>query len=205
MRKDYYYYNIEQKKMIKVIGIEKYKYSLISFISIVISILLIWLHTLMITDKFNLIDQLELENCKFIGEIDSLKNIVIILNETDSFSEKELIMMLNGLNMFFPEVVLAQSKLETNNYTSDMFLVSGNLFGMKPARHRPNTHYGEYKGHADYLGNWRLSVIDYALWQSREVSKSNIKTVDDYLTLLKLKGYAEDEEYVLKVKKLIVN
>jgi hypothetical protein len=202
MKRDYYY--IDQRKMVKVGVFERYKHTLIGILFIIISFLTATLYTIKNKDEIIKGRTYEIENYKLIRNIDSLKNIISLLNETDDFSEEELIMMLNGINILFPEVVLAQSKLETSNYTSDIFLTTGNLFGMKAARSRPNTHYGTYKGHADYLGNWRLSVMDYALWQSKEVPRSNVKTVDDYLMLLELKGYAEDKNYTNKLRGLIV-
>lgn len=142
----------------------------------------------------------EIENLK--KENENLKGIIEIINESDSFNEDQLRLMLDGLNIKFIDIVIAQTILETGNYTSDIFLETGNLFGMKPAKIRPYTHYGEYKKHADYKGNWRLSVFDYALWQARE--GKNIKTEDQYYFLLS-KMYAEDEEYINKLKNIINN
>lgn len=204
MRKNYYYYDDRTYKLIKVKWFERYQPAIIGFIFILASLMISYLTFYKMYDELNSVEKLKIDKNNLIYRSDSLKNVISIINQTDSFSESELIMMINGLNIMYPEVVLAQSKLETANYTSDIFKVAGNLFGMKPARIRPFTHYGIYKDHADYLGNWRLSVIDYALWQSREASKSNVKTREDYLTLLRIKGYAEDDEYISKLKKLIV-
>lgn len=203
MRKDYYYYDSERLKMIKVKWFERYRYSLLGILYVLVSIIISYATFSYLRTNLETLKTLEIENKQLVFRSDSLKNVISIINETDKFSESELLMMINGLNLMYPEVVLAQSKLETGNYTSDVFKVAGNLFGMKPARIRPYTHYGIYKDHADYLGNWRLSVIDYALWQSREVSKSNVKSVEDYLTLLKIKGYAEDDNYIQKLRELI--
>lgn len=129
-----------------------------------------------------------------------LEGIIEILNETSSFDETNLKLMLQGFNIKFIDIVIAQSKLETNNFKSDIFKETGNLFGMKPAKLRPYTHYGEHRGHADYKGNWKLSVIDYALWQARE--GKNVKTEEQYYFLLS-KMYAEDPDYISKLKNIV--
>lgn len=203
MNRKYYYYDYEKYKMIKLKWLERYMPSLIGLFFAFSSLFISFGINKSLSDRLSEADSIQMKNDYLIKREDSLKNVIALINETENFSESELIMMLNGLNVMYPEVVLAQSNLETANYTSDIFKTAGNLFGMKPARIRPYTHYGIYKDHANYLGNWRLSVIDYALWQSREASKSNVKSVEDYLTLLRVKGYAEDDEYISKLRELI--
>jgi hypothetical protein len=134
------------------------------------------------------------------NEVEKLEGIIDIINETEFFDELNLIFVLKGFNIKFIDIVIAQSILETGNYTSDIFKETGNLFGMKPAKLRPYTHYGEIRGHADYKGNWKLSVIDYALWQAREAK--NVKTEEQYYFLLS-KMYAEDPEYINKIKTIV--
>jgi hypothetical protein len=140
-------------------------------------------------DYYNLQD----ENNELLG-------VVELLNETNEFSEENLYLVLEGLNIMYPHIVIAQSKIETNNWKHSIFKESGNLFGMKAAKLRPHTHFGEHKGHADYKGNWKLSVIDYALWQSREAK--NVKNENQYYFLLS-KLYAEDPDYIEKLKKIV--
>lgn len=199
----YFTWNEKELKFEPVSFINKYKNEMVLIILLLVSIYFMYVMKEINNNiKKDYYELLAIDN-NHVSTIDSLKNIISIINETDEFSEEEFIMMVKGLNLLHPEVVIAQSIVETGNYSSDIFLTAGNLFGMKTARVRPYTHYGEYKGHADYLGNWRLSVIDYALWQAREVSKSNVKSTEDYLTLLKLKGYAEDEQYIQKLRNTI--
>jgi len=133
-------------------------------------------------------------------EVNNLNGIIEILNEKNSFDEINLRLMLEGLNIKFIDIVMAQSILESGNYSSHIFKETGNLFGMKAARLRPYTHFGEHRGHADYKGNWKLSVIDYALWQAREAK--NVKTEEQYYFLLS-KMYAEDPEYINKIKTIV--
>lgn len=141
------------------------------------------------TDFDNLLDS----NNELLGIVD-------LLNESEDFDERNLRLIMGGMNIMYIDVAIAQSKLETNNYTSDIFLESGNLFGMKVAKLRPYTHFGEHRGHADYKGMWKLSVIDYALWQAREAK--NVKSIDQYYYLLS-KMYAEDPNYINKLKNIV--
>jgi hypothetical protein len=62
---------------------------------------------------------------------------IIVVDETSNkFSEEELIQLIKDLNMKFPHIVLAQAKLETGNFDSNIFKENNNLFGMKQARIR---------------------------------------------------------------------
>lgn len=145
-------------------------------------------------------DSLNKEVIILNNEISNLNGIIELINETNSFDQVNLRLMLEGFNIKFIDIVIAQSILETGNYESDIFIETGNLFGMKPAKLRPYTHYGVHRGHADYKGNWKLSVIDYALWQAREAK--NVKTEEQYYFLLS-KMYAEDPDYISKLKNIV--
>lgn len=124
---------------------------------------------------------------------------LIIINSEKSFNEDKLIQTLKKLNIKFPYIVLAQSKLETANYNSTIFKVNNNLFGMKQAQLRITTSNGTELGHAHY-NNWYESVIDYALYASRYLS--DIDTEDEYYQFLK-QNYAEDPKYIDSLKYLV--
>lgn len=98
-----------------------------------------------------------------------------------------------------PHIVLAQMKLESANYTSNLALENNNYFGMKQPRKRATTSIGEKNGYASYK-SWVHSVLDYALWQKEYASKL---TENQYLD--SLGSYAEDKNYTLKIKKLSKN
>lgn len=98
-----------------------------------------------------------------------------------------------------PHIVLAQMKLESGNYTSKLALENNNYFGMKQPRKRATTSIGEKNGYASYK-SWVHSVLDYALWQKEYASKL---TENQYLD--SLSSYAEDKNYIGKVKKLSKN
>lgn len=119
------------------------------------------------------------------------------LNE--EFSEERLIEEINKMNFQRPSIILAQAKLETGHFKSKLFKENHNLFGMKKPWSRATTALGEKNGHA-YYHNWRDSLIDYALYQSRYVKAGITET--EYLTQLN-DTYATDPSYHVKLKRII--
>ena len=83
-------------------------------------------------------------------------------------------------------IVLAQARLETGNFTSRRCKVDHNLFGMKKGR-----HYAKYN-------HWRESVKDY-----KERISSRYKRGGNYYSFLRSIGYAEEREYIQKLQKII--
>jgi hypothetical protein len=96
-----------------------------------------------------------------------------------------------------PEIVLIQSEIETGHYTSDIFLMANNLFGMRFARVRETTAIGEYSYHAKY-SHWTESVKDYKLWQDYYESRG-YRINDEYLAFLQYIRYATDRRYIAKI------
>ena len=128
------------------------------------------------------------------------KEILIVdINSQNDFSQDKLVEMLKELNVRFPHIVLAQSRLETGGYKSRIFRENNNLFGMKQATVRVNTASGTQHNHA-YYETWRESVYDYAFYQTRYLSGA--KTEAEYLYILG-QSYAEDPTYVDKLKREI--
>jgi uncharacterized FlgJ-related protein len=124
---------------------------------------------------------------------------LLILNETTKFTPEKLKQYLVELNIKFPHIVYAQTKLETGNFESKIFRENNNLFGMKVARIRPTTNKGEQYNHAVF-NNWRESVVDYALYQASYLR--DIKTETQYYEYL-AKNYAEDTNYISKIKRIV--
>lgn len=102
------------------------------------------------------------------------------------------------LKVKYPHIVLSQSILESGNYTSKIFLENNNPFGMKLSWNRSTTALGIKNGYA-YYSNLRDAIIDYAFMQSSYYRSA--KTEEDYYLLLQ-KSYAEDKEYINKVRKI---
>jgi flagellum-specific peptidoglycan hydrolase FlgJ len=123
----------------------------------------------------------------------------ILLNpEQDAFHEDSMITMLKRINIRYPHIVIAQSRLETSNWQSNIFYENQNLFGMKQARSRVSLAQGTQNGHAVY-SHWRESVLDYAIYQSRYLSQ--IRSEEQYYQYLSA-NYAEDTNYVNKIRNI---
>lgn len=83
------------------------------------------------------------------------------------------------------EIVLAQARLETGNFTSRRCKVDHNLFGIKHGR-----RYAKYK-------RWQDSVVDY----KERISSRYVK--GDYYAFLRKIGYAEDVAYRDKIRRIV--
>lgn len=119
--------------------------------------------------------------------------------DADTFSQEALVKELKRLNVRFPEIILAQSILETGHFSSRIFIENNNLFGMKQARARSTTAAGTQLGHAFY-DHWKQSVMDYALFQNAYMNK--LRSEKSYLKYLD-KNYAEAENYDKKLLQII--
>jgi flagellum-specific peptidoglycan hydrolase FlgJ len=83
-----------------------------------------------------------------------------------------------------PDIVLAQARLETGNFTSRLCKTKHNIFGIK--------HGGKY---ASYR-RWQDCVADY----KRRIS-SRYRN-GDYYAFLRRIGYAEAKDYTQKVRRI---
>lgn len=101
---------------------------------------------------------------------------------------------INGINNI--EIVVSQAILETGTFRSDIFNKNNNLFGMKHPRVRPTTSLGSDMGHAVYE-HWTCSVKDYKLWYYYMTKK---RKYDNYMAFLTSVGYAEDYNYLFKLR-----
>lgn len=108
------------------------------------------------------------------------------------------IMLMDGMGVQHSHIALAQMKLESGYYQSDLAKNNNNYFGMKHPAQRATVSMGSKGGYA-YYRNWAYSILDYALWQKRYAYDL---TEDEYLKKIG-RVYAEDERYIRKVKSLI--
>lgn len=132
-------------------------------------------------------------NTKFLEKIP-----VILKPQKEEFSEEWLKKTLESLNVEHIDILMAQSRLETNNYTSNIFKQNHNIFGMRKATSRITTNKGVQFEHAFY-NNYYESILDVCLWQTayaRNLSK------EQYLQVLS-EIYAEDSDYKNKLINLI--
>lgn len=126
------------------------------------------------------------------------REIVLLTDREDRFSATKLRDLLIDLNIKYPDIVYAQTIQETGGFTSNIFNENHNLFGMKVATQRPTTNKGVNRDHA-YYSSWQNSVIDYALYQSKYLSKL---TREQYLNYLS-RNYAEDPNYVDRLLSIV--
>lgn len=126
--------------------------------------------------------------------------LIMIYEKTNEFSNQKLKQMLKDLNVKHADIVYAQAKLETGNFTSIVFRNNHNLFGMREARSRITMNRGTELGHAMYR-NWSESVIDYALYQATYLHKLNREQYWQYLS----QNYAEAPNYIEQLKKIVTN
>ncbi len=106
------------------------------------------------------------------------KNVII----SDTFSEAALKNEIKMNNIKFPEIVYAQARLETGNFTSNYFKKRNNLFGFR-----------NRKGYM-FFKSWKDCVKFYADWQNKYYGGG------DYYDFLILINYAEDKNYINKLK-----
>ena len=99
-----------------------------------------------------------------------------------------------------PDIVLKQAQLETGYYTSELFWIANNLFGMRLAEIRETTAIGEYNFHAKYQ-HWTDSVKDYKKFQEwyTSIGYDIGNDSDGYLVFLKWIRYATDKKYITKL------
>ena len=126
---------------------------------------------------------------------------LLLIEETNKFSEEHLIEEISKLNFKYPYILLAQAILETGEYQSKIFKENNNLFGMKEARVRLNLAGGTQYGHA-YYDDWKESLTDYALWYSTFAYKC--KNEKQLYKLLN-KQYAEANYYPQALQRIIKN
>lgn len=132
---------------------------------------------------------------------DNSLNAIETLIWCDSVGKHEpndsiVVEVLNKVGIQHPHIVYAQMRLESGNYKSGLAKSNENLFGMKHPNVRATLSIGSKNGYACYR-NWCYGVLDYALWQ--RVYARDL-TEDEYLEMLS--EYAEDEEYIEKVKRI---
>lgn len=130
---------------------------------------------------------------EFISEHDSVSD----LNLNDTILYNYLI----NMKVSNPEIILVQAKIESANYKSDLFKTNFNLFGMKTSVNRQTLNSGS-KGQYQSYDKWQDSVVDYVLWMNH----NGLDKFDQngYLTYLG-KHYAEDPNYVIKLKSQLKN
>jgi len=123
---------------------------------------------------------------------------IIVKYNNEKIDEEWVEAKLLKLNAEHIDILIAQSKLESGNYSSEVFKQNKNLFGMRQSFTRASTNVGTNLNHAIY-DSYYDSVIDIVLWQQKYASKL---TREEYLQVLQ-QCYAEDRSYIQKLNKII--
>lgn len=130
---------------------------------------------------------------KYYNESKEEESIKVILWEDEDLMpdfyhkdpEEGLMEALIYLGVKNPEIVYKQAILETGNFKSKLCINHNNLFGL---RHKK----GYYK-----FTHWTESVIAY-----RNKIQNRYKDGEDYYDFLLRIGYAEDSNYINKLKNI---
>ena len=110
------------------------------------------------------------------------KMVVVVDTPTIELVRAEIL----RLEIKYPEIVLAQSVLETGWFKSRRCLEDHNLFGFRSK-----------KGYLLY-DSWDSSVSAYFNWQYKYY-----RGEEDYYVFLQKIGYAEDSLYIYKLKSIV--
>lgn len=102
-------------------------------------------------------------------------------------TDEHLYRQLKELNVQHPMIVLAQARLETGNYASQLCRERKNLFGIKA-----NGRYKSFHSYKECILYYKDKI------QSRYIG-------GDYYAFLKRIGYARDPAYIQKVKRIAEN
>jgi uncharacterized FlgJ-related protein len=92
-----------------------------------------------------------------------------------------------------PDIVKTQIKHETGNLTSRICKEDKNLFGMNYPAKRKTTAIGKDIHKAIYP-DWQRSIEDYKIFQNKYYKGG------DYFLFLINQGYAEDKNYIKKLR-----
>lgn len=102
--------------------------------------------------------------------------------------EEGLMEALDYYEIKHPDIVYAQAVLETGHFSSDLCINGNNLFGL----------YNSRNGKYHTFNHWVESVEAY-----KRFVQYKYKPPSDYYRFLEKIGYAEDPEYIKKVKNIV--
>lgn len=125
------------------------------------------------------------------GPKEDFTDIEVIEVEPTFFTkspEEGLMEALEYYGVQHPKIVYAQAVLETGHFKSDLCINSNNLFGLY------NSKEGKYYN----FNHWSESVEAYI-----NFIQYKYKPPNDYYQFLEEIGYAEDPNYVSKVKSIV--
>ena len=131
-------------------------------------------------------------SCLKGDELPEIKVVHIINEEQPDFFSKSpqegLTEALEYYKVRHPQTVCAQAVLETCHFKSDLCLNGNNLFGL----------YNSKKHRYYTFDHWTESVIAYP-----DCVQYRYKPPNDYYKFLSDTGYAEDPDYINKLKGIV--
>jgi hypothetical protein len=133
---------------------------------------------------------------------DPLNDIERWLRDSAPLCRENLKLAFDINGIIAPVIVMAQARLETGHFRSELCTWHNNLFGMKKARIRPTTALGATDNDYAVYKSWYDSVKDMKLFQEWYLSRG--RDLKDYFGFLASIGYAEDPHYLAKVRELCI-
>lgn len=132
----------------------------------------------------------ELKSYKFDTEysIKSQYDSVSFFNELPS--DSSVLKCTIYYHLLYPNIVLAQAKLESGNYRSNLAINHNNLFGIYDNVHKRYAHFN----------HWTESILAYKKWVQYKYSP--FKDSSYYNFILRI-NYAEDRKYIVKLKQIV--
>lgn len=125
---------------------------------------------------------------------------VSILTKGQVPTHKEVYIEIVKSGILYPEIVYAQSVLESGAFRSKLAKYNKNLFGMRMPKYRETLATGKKRGYATYK-SWQASIKDYKLWQDY-LFRKGIMTARQFKNYLNLR-YSETDKYVAKLNLII--
>ncbi len=103
-------------------------------------------------------------------------------------SKENLMLALNHYELSHHDILYAQAILETGHFQSRIFKEKNNLFGLYDSS---NMEFFKFE-------HWSHSVRGY-----KRSIQYRIKEGEDYYSFLSRIKYAEDPDYIIKIKKIV--
>jgi hypothetical protein len=124
--------------------------------------------------------------------------------ELPTLSKQNLWCQIKESGIKFPEFVFAQAVLESGHFTSNLFKLNNNLFGMRIPTKRETVAVGRSKSGYAIYDHWTQSVNDYMLFQNYVINVRGYNTKEKYIGYLN-RLYSESDGYVKKLNTIIKN
>lgn len=131
--------------------------------------------------------QSENESIIYNNSVSSSDSTVLTPTFMSQSAKDGLFEALEYYDIHHPDIVYAQAILETGHFTSVGYLKHNNLFGLYDSKAK---RYHRFN-------HWTDGVIAYKEWIQKRY-----KPPEDYYMFLQRIGYAEDKNYINKLKRI---